>query len=498
MTEKRDHVMIFTKELEDSLLTPGDYSVDYKGVLGSKEGSNMTKTEQIRAALLSGQRPYPLTKQFTKQLVYTIYNNMVDRGEIPDYSSQSVRNDINNEPDDQSIPNVQNFEDPIQQAPPGQTIQVKRATATATGKAIDVINFSGSQNLPQDAANAVRGALGMTVVPSVLRMPMPEMLYPAMIIAIAEMHWQPMQPQDFIDTVLYEWLEACGYVPRAYMKKDDLQRLVEQYNVLDDKSPALQKYITDHQLLTPQQVQALIDVALEKIKQSMSAAPTTGSNGHNGNGADKAAPETIKPAPEVVKPEIDQQPKPIIEVSQPDGTPKPVETLVAENKDVTVAQLIKSVTDPKPKIEPPRINVTGVGSISVQNLQNFKTFQPSPEMLVANLPNVVTWMINRLRDNGIITLGQLTSKSESELAQLPNMGDLMARKIHEWLRMIKSGLKPEGAKIENSKEDSGDSTRSSKSHDSQNRVEPEGQGNGGQDQNRTNPIGTGESGSPTL
>jgi len=90
-----------------------------------------------------------------------------------------------------------------------------------------VTTFPGAMSLGD--MDKVRAALQVTFRPRAISMPTPEMLYPAMVIAITEFGFPLMPPQDFIDTVLYQWLEAAGIIPRVYIKVNELEDLVKKY-----------------------------------------------------------------------------------------------------------------------------------------------------------------------------------------------------------------------------------------------------------------------------
>ena len=55
-----------------------------------------------------------------------------------------------------------------------------------------------------------------------------------MVISVTELGFKPMRPDDFIDTVLYQWLEACDYVPYAFIKKSELEQLAKTYGETEE------------------------------------------------------------------------------------------------------------------------------------------------------------------------------------------------------------------------------------------------------------------------
>jgi len=212
-------------------------------------------TDQIRAELLRGQRPYALVKQgFDRSSVYKVYNLMQAGGELDHVVATS------------SISDVQDDEADKEDKSPKGEAPVSRGSGAET-----IQSLPGDIDLPAAAVNRVRNVLGISLVPKVLRMPMPELLYQSMVIAVSEMGWPALQPQDFIDTVLYQWLEACDYLPRAFIKKSELQKMVDDYTTFNENSPAFKKYLADHNLVTMEQARIVLKV------------PENGGNGGNGH-----------------------------------------------------------------------------------------------------------------------------------------------------------------------------------------------------------------------
>jgi hypothetical protein len=365
----------------------------------------MTASEEIRQALINGEKPYPLTKRYSRGQVYSIYNLMVAKGELSQYGGV-IPDPVDNTHVDN--PSDTDEDDGSDQSGTQQKVKlpytVKRAAASASGKTADVINFAG-QNLPANAVSAVRGALGMAVVPSVLRMPMPELLYTAMVVSISEMGWPSLQPQDFIDSVLYQWLDACDFIVRPIQKKSELQAILDKSNAIDENSPALKKYVAEHKLMTWEQAQEIFKNSQTIQANSNIDGNGNNGNGHNGNGHEQIMEEKTIPNTEV-KHEVNiQQVKPIIQE--------------------------KPVTQPMQSVQTRKIT-------PIQSLTKPKITE---ETIIANVPDVLQWMVIRLRDNGILTIGQLITRSESDLVCMTGLGNAMSRKIKEWVEELGFKLK---------------------------------------------------------
>ena len=91
---------------------------------------------------------------------------------------------------------------------------------------------------------------------------------------MVEFGWKAMRPENWIDTVIAQWLEGCGIIQRPYMKQDEIAELgaVRQSDI--------QKFITDNKLMTENDF-------LIKYKAQLS---------HDGNGhKEKEAPQTVTP-----------------------------------------------------------------------------------------------------------------------------------------------------------------------------------------------------------
>lgn len=181
----------------------------------------MDTREAVTKELLAGATPYQLSKRYPKKSVYRIYNELLASGQLPEPGTIVI-----DEGGSEPPPFISATPTP---SPSQPTVQV--ATKETGAETVEL----GPKSLPEDAVNRIRGILGITARPKVLSMPMPELLYPAMVIAVTELGFQPMRPDDFIDTVLYQWLEACDYVPFAYMKKSELEGYAKRYGVVETK-----------------------------------------------------------------------------------------------------------------------------------------------------------------------------------------------------------------------------------------------------------------------
>ena len=400
----------------------------------------MGVSDVIRQRLLAGDRPYSLLKEgFARPTVYAIYNKMVSDGQLtggsqPPINPISVDTEPDDEgPDDGEMTDSSPFGTQPKKSP---TMTIKRSTPSPTGKTANVINFTGTGGLPFDAVNAARGALGMALVPSILRMPMPELLYTAMVTSISEFSWPPMQPQDFIDTVLKQWLEACDIITRPIIKKADLQAIVDKANIVDENSPGIKKFLADKGYLTQPQVNDLINSAIERIKKETEAA--NNGNGHNGNGKNGGEKTTEIPTATIepdIHPASGAEPKSAIEITVKAGpvTQEVISaTLPTEQEVVTSPVIIKAENLQPPKIEADDLKTNLiVGSTKVQDIKSMN--QVSESTLIASVPGVLMWIPPRLRENGITTMGQLTTRTVKDLEKMPNLGDAMAMKINQWV-----------------------------------------------------------------
>lgn len=193
----------------------------------------MATRDDIVRELLGGTSPYQLSKKLPRASVYRIYNELMASGQLPELGTILV--------DSESGQGAGYPFAPVTPTPPSYQpeshTQVGVKEREAGAETVDL----GPKSFPEDAVNKVRGLLGITARPKVLSMPMPELLYPAMVIAVTELGFQPMRPDDFIDTVLYQWLEACDYIPFAYIKKTELEGYAKRYGIKTTKKDVIEK-----------------------------------------------------------------------------------------------------------------------------------------------------------------------------------------------------------------------------------------------------------------
>lgn len=370
----------------------------------------MTQTDEIRVALLQGIRPYPLSrdKKYNRGLVYQIYNKMVANGELDPGGGVVIPDDTGEtEDDDDGTFKEVPVNAPFQPRGGGGngnskgTINMKRSAASAAGKSVNVVDFTGSGGLPLDAVNAARAALGIALVPSILRMPMPELLYTAMAVSISEFGWQAMQPQDFIDTVLYEWLDIRGIITRPIARKSELQDLVDKANTIDENSPALKRYITDHNLIPFEQVQEMVNNAVANAIKQDGKDDGNGDghngNGHNGNGGNGGTEKHVDVPTATIEP---SQPEPgeireAIEIKVTDSSPTETltpptvqvpevvvppdavksEEFVEQYGDMTVGEMLESIMNGAKSEKEEDKTDDSTGSSKLTGEQN----QPGPE-----------------------------------------------------------------------------------------------------------------------
>ena len=181
----------------------------------------MATRDDIIQDLLRGETPYRLSKKYPRASVYRIYNELLQSGQLPEPGVVVI--------DSESEPGSRFPFTPAAPTPTPSPAQPENQVATKEARA-ETIEL-GPDSLPVDVVNRIRGVLGITMRPKVLSCPMPELLYPSMVIAVTELGFPAMRPDDFIDTVLYQWLEACDYIPFAYMKVSELERLAKKYGV---------------------------------------------------------------------------------------------------------------------------------------------------------------------------------------------------------------------------------------------------------------------------
>ena len=293
----------------------------------------VTMQDEIRERLRNGDKPAMLAKIYGKDVYRVIRGMLVEH------------NQAQMPPEDSIPPNTpvtELNEDDLELEPPpggpmqpkiihaqGQTTrfsQVKRGTPLKrTVQAVEV-------NLPDESLEKVRGIYSMIMVPRVLSMPMPDLLYKAMIISIVEFGFPEMRPNDFIDTVIAQWLEACGIVTPEYMRQDDIDNAAKLSD--EEAQKVVEDYVKANKLMTYEDFMA-------KYKLKETEPSNNGGNGHNGNGhKDTGIPVAkIEPQPTVTPPPMVLE-KPVI------VTPPPVIPVV----DVTVVQAqIQELSKPETK-----------------------------------------------------------------------------------------------------------------------------------------------------
>lgn len=184
----------------------------------------------ITRELLMGATPAQLARKgYPEKSCYRIRDELAASGQLPEPGTIVV-DEGGSEPN----PFIPATPAPATPAPSTVVAEGKKETGAETVEL-------GPDSLPIDAVNRIRGILGISLRPKVLNMPMPELLYPSMVIAVTELGFPPMRPDDFIDTVLYQWLEACDYIPYAYMKVSELERLAKKYGVAETEGEVAKK-----------------------------------------------------------------------------------------------------------------------------------------------------------------------------------------------------------------------------------------------------------------
>jgi len=189
--------------------------------------------DAITNELLAGETPYRLSKKYPRASVYRIYNELVQSGRITEPGSIVVETEERPEGTPPFV-RVPSTSPPVPPAPLETQVTTKEREA-----GVDKVEI-GATSLPVDVVNRIRGILGISFRPKVLSCPTPELLYPSMVISVTELGFPAMRPDDFIDTVLYQWLEACDIVPYAFIKKSELEELARRYainNVVQEEVP---------------------------------------------------------------------------------------------------------------------------------------------------------------------------------------------------------------------------------------------------------------------
>ena len=60
-----------------------------------------------------------------------------------------------------------------------------------------------------------------------------------------------MKPNDFIDTVLSQWLEACGIITPGYIRQDDIDNAATLKD--DEALQAISDYVKTNNLMSEQE-----------------------------------------------------------------------------------------------------------------------------------------------------------------------------------------------------------------------------------------------------
>jgi len=280
----------------------------------------------ITRGLLRGKTPAELAKVYNKGTCYKIYNELVASGVLPrkdgvDYTSLAdAAGDASDAKDDELfIVDASGNERPPVIKQGGNMPLTISSDSIAKGKTgAEEVSFPGEPTLPYEAVERIRGILGIQARPKVLSMPMPEMLYPAMVIAVTELKFPPMRPEDFIDTVIYQWLEGCGYIPRAYIKKSELEKLIQKPTE-DEKNTEFKEWAKQRGLVS-------VDTIVTSLAKRLNVPVETimnlygDGNGHNGDGhkSDDTPVDEIKT---VVAEQVENK-QPVV-VDTPISTAKP-------------------------------------------------------------------------------------------------------------------------------------------------------------------------------
>lgn len=196
----------------------------------------MDTRDNITRELLLGISPAQLARRYPRKSVYRIYKELDQSGQLPEPGVVVIDSEAGQMGGQSIKPEGEQLFAPEPPAPSAIGVR-EREDGTET---VDI----GPKSLPTDAVNRIRGILGITLRPKVLSCPMPELLYPAMVIAVTELGFEAMRPDDFIDTVLYQWLEACDYIPYAYMKRSEIKEYAMQYGFDSEE------YAKKHGLMT--------------------------------------------------------------------------------------------------------------------------------------------------------------------------------------------------------------------------------------------------------
>ena len=247
-------------------------------------------TLEIKQRLRSGEKPVTLSKIYGKDVYRIMREMLVERNPVSPTQDDSI---------DPNTPVTEITEDDLEvidpndvqpslvkkQVPgqPPRFTQVKRGTPLKrTVQAVEV-------NMADESLDKVRGIYSMIMVPRVLSMPMPDLLYKAMIISIVEFGWTEMKPNDFIDTVLSQWLEACGIITPGYIRQDDIDNAATLKD--DEALQAISDYVKTNNLMSEQEFLVKYKVKADQPGNG------NGGNGHNGNGH-KEPDAAVHPLPQ--------------------------------------------------------------------------------------------------------------------------------------------------------------------------------------------------------
>ena len=233
---------------------------------------------EIKARLRAGEKPITLSKIYGKYVYQVMREMLVEKNPVSPHPDDSI--DPNTPVDDITEDEIEVI-DPltgepplvkkqVPQVQPTRFSQVKRGTPLKrTVQAVEV-------NMAEESLDKVRGIYSMIMVPRVLSMPMPDLLYKAMIISIVEFGWTEMKPNDFIDTVLSQWLEACGIITPGYIRQDDIDNAATLKD--DEALQAISDYVKTNNLMSEQEFLVKYKVKADQPGNG------NGGNGHNGNG----------------------------------------------------------------------------------------------------------------------------------------------------------------------------------------------------------------------
>lgn len=218
----------------------------------------MSTRDDIIRELKLGETPYQLSKKYPRASVYRLYNELLQSGQLADIAPQIIDGTII--PDDEDDTGQQTSATPT-------ATQVKAKAPIRSGA--DIVSF-GADTLPLSVIERIRGVLGITLRPKVLSCPMPELLYPAMVIAVTELGFRPQRPDDFIDTVLYQWLEACDILPYAFIKRSELEEMVSK-SVNIDKYARERGFMTEDEFIQKYQRYSTATRNIEALQQDEGA-----------------------------------------------------------------------------------------------------------------------------------------------------------------------------------------------------------------------------------